>query len=140
MIPIRFNESSQSKRAKDATHYILGDDHVGIAIAEQLPTNGQRVATVNESHKSDDVPGFVGDPSAIDVLSEAGVGTASTVLVATRSDRRNLLIAQLIRTRFDVSRIITFVNEPDRIPLFAEAGHEPFCVTSALSQAVGEAV
>lgn len=140
MIPIRSEEDDQAEGVEDATHYILGDDHVGIAIAEQLQENGHRVATVSESHKSSDCHGFVGDPSAIDFLSEAGVGAASTVIVATRSDRRNLLIAQLVRARFDIPRVVTFVNDPDRLPLFADAGHEPFCVTTALSEAVGEAL
>jgi len=140
MIPIRFNEADQPGGATDAPNYVLGDDHVGIAVAEQLRTDGRKVATVNGSHKSDDIPGFVGDPSATELLSEAGVGAASTVLVATRTDRRNLLIAQLVRTRFDVPRVVVFVNDPERLSLFTAAGHEPFCVTTALSEAVGEAL
>ena len=83
---------------------------------------------------------LTGDPATIDALVDAGVATASTVIVATRSDRRNLLIAQLVRARFDVPEIITFVNDPDRVPLFAEAGHEPFCVATAIAEKFGETI
>ncbi|AUV82470.1 potassium transporter TrkA [Salinigranum rubrum] len=140
MIPTRSQRGGASKEAEEITHYILGGDHVGVAIAEQLEANGHRIAIVDESYDSHDIPGFVGDPSAPDALSESGVGAASTVVVATRSDRRNLLIAQLVRARFDVPRVITLVNDPDRLSLFVDAGHEPFCVTTALSETVGEAI
>jgi len=113
---------------------------MGTAIAEQLRANGYQVATVSEGPDSVDVPTVNGDPSAVAVLSEAGIEPASTVIVATRSDRRNLLIAQLVRTHFGVSRVIPLVHDPERSALFAEAGHEPLCVSTALSTAVEEVV
>lgn len=140
MIPIRAKGADSSNEIEEATHYILGGAHIGTAIAEQLQAAGYRVAVVDDSYESSDIPGFAGDPATIDVLSQSGVETASTVVVATNSDRRNLLIAQLVRARFDVPRVIAFVHEPDRVPLFADADHEPFCVTTALGEAVGEAI
>lgn len=140
MIPTRTKESDPSGEVGESAHYVLGSDHIGIAIAERLQAGGHRVAVVNEAYEPEDVPGFVGDPADVDVLSDAGVGSASTVIVTTRSDRRNLLVAQLVRARFDVPRIIVFVDDPDRLPLFEEAGHEPFCATTALSEALGEVV
>ncbi|MFC6737438.1 NAD-binding protein, partial [Halolamina salina] len=73
-------------------------------------------------------------------LREAGIPAASTVVVATRSDRRNLLLAQSIRVRFDTPRVIVLVNSPDRVDPFADAGHEVVCATSAVSTAVSEHV
>jgi len=122
----------------DATHYVLGGGETGIAIAEQLRRDGFRVAVVAESDEREGVPVVVGDPSALDVLADAGVGGASTVVVASRSDRRNLLVAQLVRARFDVPRVVSLVNDPDRQPVFTEAGHEPLCVTNTLSEALRE--
>jgi len=137
MSPIQARRSDSSDE-EETTHYVLGGDHVGNAIAEQLQTNGYRVTLIDESYESDDIPGFSGDPTEVKVLSESGVDAASTVVVATRSDSRNLLIAQLLRARFDVQRVVAFVDDPDRLPLFAEAGHDPFCVTTALSEALAE--
>ena len=130
--------SGDSFNEEETTHYVLGGDHIGSAIARQLQTDGHRVALIDESYESDEVPGFSGNPAEFGILSESGVDTASTVVVATRSDPRNLLIAQLLRARFDVSRVVAFVDNPDRLPLFAEAGHEPFCVTTALSNSLVE--
>ncbi|MFB6252547.1 MAG: NAD-binding protein [Halobellus sp.] len=126
--------------AAAATHYILGGDHVGVAIAERLRTEGQRVVIVDEPSPPEGIPGVTGDPAAAEVLAEAGIEDASTVIVATSRDRRNLLIAQLVRVRFDVQRVLALVNDPSRRTAFADAGHEPLCVTTVLSEAVGEVV
>ena len=140
MTRLRDEETDSPDGCEEASHYVLGGAHVGTTIAEQLQAAGHRVAIVDGSYGSDDVPRFAGDPATIDVLVDAGVATASTVIVATRSDRRNLLIAQLVRSRFDVPEIIAFVNDPDRVPLFADAGHEPFCVTTAVTEKFGETI
>jgi len=137
---IRPTRGGSSEEERDSTHYVLGGEHVGIATAERLQADGHRIVVVNKSHDQDTFPGSVGDPAAIDVLSESGIEDASMVVVATRSDHRNLLIAQLVRVQFDVPRVVVFVNDPDRLPLFTAAGHEPFCVTTALAEAVSEAV
>ena len=140
MTPIRARGSESFGDAEEPVHYVLGGGHVGVAIAERLRADGHRNVTVDRSYRPGDVPGFVGDPTDPDVLSEAGIERASTVVVAMRSDRRNLLVAQLVRSRFDVPRIIAFVDDPDRCPLFTDAGNEPFCATTALSEALGEVV
>ncbi len=134
--------SSNDARADPhtATHYVLGGDRVGTAIAERLHTGGHHVAVVDDAYEPAKVPGIAGDPASVDVLARSGIDSGSTVLVVTPSDRRNLLIAQLVRARFDVQRVIARVNDPDRVPVFADAGHEPFCATTTLAEAAGEAV
>lgn len=131
-------EEGKEKEEEETTHYVLGGDAVGTAIADQLRTDGHRVALIDTSDESGAVPGAGGDPTASTVLSKSGIDASSTVVVATRSDPRNLLIAQLVRARFDVPRVVAFVDDPDRLPLFVEAGHEPFCVTTALSETLAE--
>lgn len=140
MIPIRSSGGEPPDETEAITHYVLGGTPAGVAVAEHLQATGRDVAVVDDSYEPSDVPGFSRDPTTVEALSESGVGDASTVVVATGADRRNLLVAQLVRTRFDVPRVIAFVNDPDRLPLFEAAGHEPFCVTTALSEAFGEAV
>jgi Trk K+ transport system NAD-binding subunit len=137
--PTPSNEPDPAEGAA-ATHYILGGAHIGVAIAERLRAEGQQVAIVDEPSPSEDIPSVVGDPAAMDVLAESGVEDASTVIAATKSDRRNLLIAQLVRVQFDVPRVLALVNDPSRRGAFADAGHEPLCVTTMLSEAVGEVV
>ncbi|SFR51529.1 NAD-binding protein [Halogeometricum limi] len=140
MTPARANGGTSSHEIRAATHYVLGGAHLGTAVAERLQAAGHRVAIVDESYESSDVPGFAGDPAIPDVLAASGVADADVVVVAARSDRRSLLIAQLVRARFDVPRVVALVDKPERTSLFADAGHEPLCVTSAVSAAVGESV
>lgn len=136
----RTREDRSFDDADAPAYYVLGGGHVGGAVAERLLASGRRAAVVDRSYRPAGVPGFVGDPADAGVLSDAGIGAASTVVVATRSDSRGLLIAQLVRARFGVPRVIALVDDPDRLLVFAEAGHEPVCVPSALSDAVSEVV
>ncbi|MFC6733939.1 NAD-binding protein [Haladaptatus sp. DYSN1] len=125
--------------AKNA-YYILGDTHLSVAVAHRLSADGHSVCIVTEADTRSELPGVRGNPADLRTLEAAGVADASTVIVATGTDRQNLLIAQLVRARFGARRVIALVNEPDRIPLFVDAGHEPLCVTTALADAIGEVV
>lgn len=120
----------------EAEHYVLGGGHIGEVLAKRLSEDGYRVALVDDSYDSSELPGQKGDPAELHTLKEAGLSDASTVLVVTQLDRRNLLIAQLVRTHFDVSRILVLSNIPERDTLFEEAGHEPVSATTALSDAI----
>jgi trk system potassium uptake protein TrkA len=150
MVPKRSTETDSPGGTAAATHYVLGGQHLGAAVARRLQAEGHHVRLVEAP---DDIPGaretpddlsgidvVRGDPTEVEVLAAAGMSETSTVVVATGSDRRNLLIAQLVATRFDPYRVLVLANAPPRIELFAEAGHEPICVTSALSEALVENV
>jgi trk system potassium uptake protein TrkA len=119
-------------------HFVLGGGRTGVAIAEQLQTDGHPVTVVDEECAATDVPAVEGTPTDLDHLTEAELETASTVIVVTQSDAQNFLIAQLVRTHFDIPRIIVLVNDPERLDPLAKAGHEPLCVPSALSETVTE--
>lgn len=141
MSPYRVNDPQTELR--EPTHYVLGGAHVGIAIAERLRAAGHRVAVIDDAYDSSastDVPGIAADPAESDVLSDLGIQGTSTVVVATGSDRRNLLLGQSVRSRFGVSRIVPLVNDPSRVSAFEDAGYDPLCVTTVLAETVGETV
>ncbi|WP_251342332.1 NAD-binding protein [Haloplanus halophilus] len=119
----------------DADYYVLGDDHLGVEVARGLGAAGHAVTLVGGADV-DDVPSLQGDPSAVDVLCDSGMSETSTVVVATSDDGRNLLVAQLVSTRFDVADVFVVVHTPDRFDLVAEAGHRPICATTVLADAV----
>lgn len=139
MIPIDATTNDPNS-STEFSHFVLGDDHVSTAIADQLHENGHRVVIVNESYDRPHLTGITGDPADVTVLNESGVAAASTVIVAASTDSRTLLIAQLVRAHFDVPRVITIVSDPDRLSLFEAAGHEPFCATSALTTTLLDSV
>ncbi len=120
----------------ETEYYVLGGGRVGEAVAERLRADGYTTAIVDESYDSSELPGQRGDPADVQTLKAAGLSEGTTVIVATQLDRRNLLIAQIVRTHFDVSRVLVLVNSPDRYDVLAEAGHEPVCATTVLSDAL----
>ena len=124
----------------ETTYCVLGGGQVGVAVAQRLLDDGHAVRLVDEDYNHHEIPGYTGDPSDVRVLEEAEIAGASTVVVATQSDRRNLLVAQLVRAHFDVPRVVVLVNSPCRSALFEAAGHEPICATTVLSEALTKSV
>jgi trk system potassium uptake protein TrkA len=121
--------------ADESAEYCVLGGAVGAAVADRLRADGHAVCRIDVTATDtnrDDPP-----PAALD---DDALATASTVVVATRSDARNLLLAQQLRTRFDIGRVLVLVHDPPRVPSFAAAGHEPVCATTALSEAVVDAV
>lgn len=131
-------DDDSSHTANQERHFVLGGGRIGVAIAEQLQDEGHPVTIVDEECGTTDVPAIDGKPTDPDQLTDAGLDRASSVIVVTQSDARNFLIAQLVRTHFDIPRTIVLVNDPARLNPLAEAGHEPLCVPSALSKTVTE--
>lgn len=128
--------STDTGATEEASHVVLGDAARGAVIARRLRADGHATAVVSETHETG--RGTTGAPTDPAVLADAGVGDAATVVVATRSDSRNLLVAQLVRAHFDVPRLLVLVNDPSRTTALADAGHEPVCVASAVSESVVE--
>lgn len=129
-----------SERTSERACYVLGGGRLGTAVARRLRSNGYPVSLVDSSADRPETSGRRGDPVDLTLLEEAGLAGASTVIVATRSDRRNLLVAQLVSARFDVPEVVVLANVPDRLDAFAEAGHDPVCATDALSDAIADFV
>jgi trk system potassium uptake protein TrkA len=125
-------------RGSEHACYVIGDSHLGTAVARRLRSDGHTVSLVDGLADLPETPGRGQDPTPLQLLERAGVREASTVVVATRSDSHNLLVAQLVRTHFDVPEVVVLANTPDRLEAFTEAGHSPVCATAALSDALTE--
>lgn len=140
---IRKSTSSPWKNSADETtaeYYVLGGGNVGVSLANYLRHQGRSVLLVDESHESSDAPGRRGDPTDVGTLEDVGLSDDSTVVVATPSDTRNMLIAQLANARFDASRVIVLGNDPETLDAFEAAGHEPICATTALVETLGDSL
>lgn len=134
--PTRSNGPELPDGTDDVDHFVLGGGRVGETLAARLGAAGHAVAHVDETYDTTEIPGYRGDPAEVRTLRAAGLSPGSTVFVATPSDKRNLLIAQLVATTFESTRTLVLANARDRFELFADAGHEPVCATSALSAAL----
>lgn len=140
MRSLRYTPEETVRRDRGSDFVVLGGGPIGSSIARRLHADNYTVHRVDESNESTDIPGSRGNPANVRDLEEADISNASTVIIATQSDRRNLLIAQLVRANFDVDRIVVLTNDPEREELFEAAGHEPVCATTAITSAIAESI
>lgn len=125
----------------DERVYVLGGEQVGYRIAYQLAHDGFTVHTIDRSIPADLPDGMTGaETPSLDAaaLAESEVDRATVVVVAGDDDAENLLLSQLARTRFDVERIVTLVNDPRRTDAFESLGVEVVDVSAVLGEAVSE--
>ncbi|MFB6255827.1 MAG: NAD-binding protein [Haloplanus sp.] len=128
--------SEESTTGTDDEYVVLGGGHVGSEVARRLRAAGNAVTVVDKTHDPTDPPGVRGDPADRRTLDRAGITDATTVVVAIPDDARGLLAAGLVRAHFGAADVWVLVWSPGRCDLVADAGHEPICVTTALSDAV----
>jgi trk system potassium uptake protein TrkA len=82
-----------------------------------------------------------GNPSAPEVLEDAGASTADAVLAVTDRDQDNLVIAQLADLRFRVPRVLALVNDPDNEEVFRKLGIQgTFSVSRILANIIEQRV
>ncbi len=74
-----------------------------------------------------------GDGSDPRVLADAEAGRADVVIAATGKDQDNLVVCQLARVRFGVSRVLCLVNDPDNEATFLRLGVPAFSLTGIVT-------
>jgi trk system potassium uptake protein TrkA len=126
-------DAGRSDSDEHPEYYVLGGQDLGVSLTRQRQEDGCAASFVDELPTPATIQGYHGDPGDAAVLADAGIDASSVVIVLTPTDSRNLLIAQLVRTRFGVADVFVLVNRPERYDLVAEAGCEPISGTSARS-------
>lgn len=125
----------------DERVFVVGGGHVGHTIATRLAGDGLEVHVLDRSIPAD-IPVEVTADEVLsldgEALAVAEADRASAVVVAGRDDAENLLLTQLARTRFDVERIVTVVNDPRRISAFEPLNVEIVDAAAVLGHAVTE--
>ena len=120
-----------------------GDGSVGTALARRLARGSAVVLFLDEDERAVERAAAAGadvrlaDPSEAATLDREEIESMGTAIVASRTDRRNLLIAQLLRLR-RTERVIALVNDPGNVDAFAAAGIEPVCAATTLASALAE--
>ncbi|MDR1906149.1 MAG: TrkA family potassium uptake protein [Clostridiales bacterium] len=113
---------------------IIGCGRLGASIADNLSEKGRSVMVVDKNSEafkrlSFGYGGltFNGDASEIYVLNEINVEKAKSVVVATNNDNTNILIAQLIKERYNVPRVIARLYEPEKACVYEDADIMTLC-------------
>jgi Trk K+ transport system NAD-binding subunit len=76
------------------------------------------------------------DGTDTDNLRAAGVENAKIVVAATGDDDVNLLVVQLVSSKFDVDEVIARANNPDNVEAFEELGVRTVSSTLATATAI----
>ncbi len=110
---------------------IVGADETARLLADKLTVAGETVSMIDnneencaEAKKLKGVNVFCEDATNTDVLKRSGVSSAKCVIIATSSDKVNILISQVIRSNFGEKRIVARANTTSNVSAFSEAGIE----------------
>lgn len=124
---------------------IVGGGHAGRVLAEMLATRLDGVTYVDEDSRAVSLAGRIGlsarEVALTDPRALADVGPdAETAIAAADDDGVNLLLAQLLRTRYDVDRVVLRMNDPRNRDAFADLDVEAVCASSVFAAAFARTV
>ena len=118
---------------------IIGCGRVGSRLALRLAIGGHDVIIIDENRDafnrlSTEFPGQTFQGSGADpmLLERTGASRADVVFALTGGDNRNLLIAQLFKHQFGVTRAIARLHDPVRAATYRELGVQTLCTTTVL--------
>ena len=113
---------------------IIGCGRLGANLANTLSDNNGNVLimdTCRDSFRrlSSDFGGLsvVGSGTDLKALEDVGIQKASAVIAVTNDDNTNIMIVQLARDLFHVSRVIARLYDPDRESVYQELGIATIC-------------
>lgn len=108
---------------------IVGAGKVGYFLAKKLLANKHTVVIIEKDsavceETAKDLSGLVihGDGCDPRYLEEAGISRADVIASVTGDDEDNLVISQLAKEKFKVSRTVARVNDPRNEQIFSKLG------------------
>ena len=104
---------------------IVGAGRVGTAIARRLLENDQEITVIERDQLrcamlEDEIGSVVvnGDATEFNILSKAGASRAQALIATGKRDPQNLVVCQMAKHLFNVSRVMSIVNMSEHIELF----------------------
>jgi Trk K+ transport system NAD-binding subunit len=116
---------------------VLGGGATGLTIATELAATGQDVTLIDDATTASRAraAGVATREVALDTAESIDGQTAATVVIATPSDARNLLLGAKAPRLFGADRVVALLHDPDRREAFEAADIETICVSEALTRA-----
>jgi trk system potassium uptake protein TrkA len=119
------HEEQQSHRL-----IIVGGGNIGLTLAQEIEGDDDTTARIIELSRdrarvvAESVPNtnvILGDALDAEILREAGVDSADTIVAVTEDDETNIL-ASLLAKRYGVGRAVTLINSATYAPLITTLG------------------
>jgi NhaP-type Na+/H+ or K+/H+ antiporter len=107
---------------------IVGAGNVGRTLSRRLEDRGENVVLIErdvtnvETARNAGLTVHHGDGTDTGVLRSAGAANAKIVAATTGDDDVNLLVAQLVDSKFSPETILARVNNPDNVDAFEDLG------------------
>lgn len=138
--------SSSSTELEDSRFVLIaGGGKIGVNLARALYRSGHEVALIelNWSRARNlemalECPVIVGDGSTAPVLEAAGAGRARVVVAVTGNDQDNLIICQMAKRCFGVSKTIARVSNPKNEEVLQRLGVDTTISSTAIIEQVIE--
>jgi Trk K+ transport system NAD-binding subunit len=127
----------------DSVIYVVGDDSIALGLAWKLADSAQTEFVSDDDSFVEDAEHAGLDARKADVtdpwsLDAVGVSNADMVVAASRRDDRNILIAQIFRTKFDVDEIVVRLDDPNNSDAFDDIDVRTICLTSVLADEIAD--
>lgn len=123
-----------NKQKNENYTIIIGCGRLGANLANTLSDNGEDVLIIDKNkeafRKLSPAYGGLslnGDATDLDILQEAQINNATTVIAVTNNDNANILVAQIAREIFHIERVIARLYDPEREYVYHEFGIDTIC-------------
>lgn len=109
---------------------IVGGGNIGLTLAQEIEDDDDTTARIIEINKdrarfiAETLPStnvILGDALESEILHEAGITNADTVVAVTADDENNILVS-LLAKRYGVNRAVTLINNASYAPLITTLG------------------
>ncbi len=124
---------------------ILGCGRVGSMLATTMDAQGHDVTVIDRNSDAFRRLGetfkgktLIGEGVDEDVLRKAGIEQADAFCATTEGDNRNIMASQVVRTVFNVPKVITRIYDPLREQAYHELGLQTVCPTVMGANAIRE--
>ena len=123
---------------------IIGGGKVGYYLLKTLKGKNYEVVMIERNRSiceslAEDIDAEIicGDGTDIDVLRDAGIYDAEIVAAVTGSDEENLVICQIAKSTFDITKTIARVNNPKNMTMFKALGvDKTVCSTAVIANLI----
>lgn len=119
---------------------IVGCGQLGSYLANNLSRSGNAVVVIDRNEQafhalSSEYSGFriEGDATELAVLTRAKMKQADMVVSVTPDENINLMVSQVAKNRFDVSRVLARTYDAERERMYRKLGIETICTTSVIA-------